>query len=460
MIPGSAVGVFLGDLIYTILAFRLARKTGRTDLTAMPLGIDTPSLFAFSFGIVGPAYLATRDAELTWKISTAVIVCAGLLKMLASIPGPAIRSALPRAALLGPIAAVAILLIAFFASIKIIHSPLVGFASLSVILVCFVGRVRLPFGIPAALAAVGIGLLIHHAGTAAGIPMPEPLASEGGWRFSIPYPTLDFLEGLPLMAPYLTLAIPFALAVVVGGIDVTESAAAAGDDYSTRSILMTDGIATAVSGLCGGVLQTTPYIGHPAYKHMGGGAGYTLATALFIGSGAVWGFLSIIVGTIPEAAAAPILIFIGIEIMAQSFHSTPKEHFAALALAFLPVAASLVLLQERTLLASLGVDPSHLSGEASSTHEALLILGNGFIISSLLWASALSAVIDRHFNRAAFLLIIAGFLSLFGIIHSPFLDGALFWPWRPESRIPLIMAASYLIGAGLTAAIGRTGKID
>ena len=43
MIPGTAVGIFLGDLIYTWLAIRLARKTGRTDVTAMPLGIDTPS---------------------------------------------------------------------------------------------------------------------------------------------------------------------------------------------------------------------------------------------------------------------------------------------------------------------------------------------------------------------------------------------------------------------------------
>ncbi|MBI4714494.1 MAG: MFS transporter, partial [Nitrospirae bacterium] len=77
MIPGTAAGVFLGDLLFTGMAWRLARKTGRTDITAMPLGIDTPSLFAFTFGIVGPAYLATKDADLAWKISMAVIVLAG-----------------------------------------------------------------------------------------------------------------------------------------------------------------------------------------------------------------------------------------------------------------------------------------------------------------------------------------------------------------------------------------------
>ena len=81
----------------------------------------------------------------------------------------------------------------------------------------------------------------------------------------------------------LPVMLPFALATIVGGIDCTESAAAAGDEYDTRTILWTEGIASVLAGLAGGVIQTTPYIGQPAYKTMGGRAGYTLATAVFIG---------------------------------------------------------------------------------------------------------------------------------------------------------------------------------
>jgi len=36
MIPGTAVGVLVGDLIYTMMAFRLAARTGRSDVTAKP----------------------------------------------------------------------------------------------------------------------------------------------------------------------------------------------------------------------------------------------------------------------------------------------------------------------------------------------------------------------------------------------------------------------------------------
>src|SRR5205809_685898 len=55
MVPGTALGVFLGDLAYTVMAFRLARRTGRDDVTAMPLGLDTPSTFAVGLLVLLPA---------------------------------------------------------------------------------------------------------------------------------------------------------------------------------------------------------------------------------------------------------------------------------------------------------------------------------------------------------------------------------------------------------------------
>ena len=58
MIPGTAVGVLAGDLIFTAMAFRLARRTGRADVTAMPLGLDTPSTFGSVILIIGPSFQA------------------------------------------------------------------------------------------------------------------------------------------------------------------------------------------------------------------------------------------------------------------------------------------------------------------------------------------------------------------------------------------------------------------
>ncbi len=145
-------------------------------------------------------------------------------------------------------------------------------------------------------------------------------------------------------ASYLPVAIPLALATVVGGIDCTESASAAGDEYPTGQIIAFEGVATLVGGLFGGVIQTTPYIGHPAYKAMGGRAAYTLATALFVGGAGVFGYFAWIFVLIPKAIVFPILVFVGLEITSQSFHATPWRHYPAVALSCVPALAYLSVL--------------------------------------------------------------------------------------------------------------------
>ena len=141
---------------------------------------------------------------------------------------------------------------------------------------------------------------------------------------------------------YLPLALPFAILTVIGGINVTESARIAGDDYNTRDILLTEAIATLIAGVCGGVSQSTPYIGHPAYKAMGGRAGYTLATGLFIGLGGMLGYIAFMADALPKPALAPILVFVALDITEQSYLATPKRHAAAVTFAVFPSVAQLV----------------------------------------------------------------------------------------------------------------------
>lgn len=206
--------------------------------------------------------------------------------------------------------------------------------------------------------------------------------------------------------------------------------------------------------MCGGVIQSTPYIGHPAYKEMGGRAGYTLATALFIGLGGILGYLSFFVDLLPEAAVAPILIFIGIEITAQAFEATPRQHYKAIALAFLPTIAYLMQIEHGLLLGNLGKTAADLTGEQVASYKATLVLGNGFIVTSLLWGAAFASLLDHRLRRAAAFLFICAIATLFGIIHSPLESGALFLPWAPPEPLVWHLAAGYgvmgLVFLGMT----------
>jgi AGZA family xanthine/uracil permease-like MFS transporter len=262
-----------------------------------------------------------------------------------------------------------------------------------------------------------------------------------GWAF--PVPSLGFIDGIGYAWKYLPIAIPFALAIIVGSIDVTESAAVTGDEYDTRSIILIDGIGTVLTGLFGGVLQTTPYIGHPAYKDMGGRAGYTLATALFIGAGGVIGYLAFFVNLLPRAVVAPILIFVGMEITAQAFEATPKKHAKAVAFAFIPVIAYLMVIELNSVIGALGKTAGDLTGGAKETYRAMLLLGNGFIVSSMIWSAAIAYIVDHRLHTASFYFYAAAVLSLFGVIHSPLADGGLFLPWNSDLSSPMGFFAGY-----------------
>ena len=485
MIPGTAVGVMVGDLIYTAMAFRLARRTGRPDVTAMPLGLDTPSTFGTVFLIIGPAYAKatgrgldpTDAARHAWFLGISMILASGVFKLGCALVSGLIRRLIPRAGLLGSLTAIALVIISFLPLLDIAAQPVAGFAALAVVLVTLTARWELPNRFPGALAGLMVGCVIYYGMHLLGLG--PGIGAEGGvpagFRLALPVPVSEWLtwfEGNWREAVgYLPVAIPLALATVVGGIDCTESAAAAGDDYPTGQIVAAEGLATVVGGLFGGVIQSTPYIGHPAYKAMGARAGYTLATALFVGGAGVFGYFDWIFYLIPKSAIFPVLIFVGLEITAQSFQATARRHYPAVVLACVPALAYLAWIALNQVLPETGKPFEKLSPPVQRWVQTDLMLANGFIVTSLLWGATLSRLIDGRVRSGAATMALAAGFAWFGVIHSPLPDGPIIPPSEAVARLkregrfeasarqtPYHWAAAYA-GISLTLlAVGRLGK--
>jgi AGZA family xanthine/uracil permease-like MFS transporter len=461
MVPGTALGVLIGDIAFFFLAFHLAKKTGRDDVTAMPLGLDTPSTFGMIFFVLGPSFLAGREvlgldaaaaAERTWHIGIWCLVLSGLFKITCAPICGYIRRMVPRAGLLGSLAAIALVLISFMPILDIFAHPLAGMLALAIVLTTLIGRIPFPGNVPGTLGALLVAGTIYYISCAVGLTgyhMPSvptvawlPTQWLEAWSFG-------WLGSFDDALPYLPIAFPFALMTIVGGIDCTESAAAAGDEYDTRQVIAIEGVATLIAGLSGGVIQTTPYIGHPAYKAMGGRAAYSLATALVVGSAGILGYFSILNAYLPAPVVFPILVFVGLEITAQSFYATPKRHYAAVAfgcvpaLAFLALAFPGQLFGDDTAFAA-NFNPGTLADPILKQKlMTLTMLSNGFILISLLWAWALAAIIDRKTTTASIVFVSAAVLTLFGFIHSPLAENRLFLPFGPESWGSAVLDASY-----------------
>ena len=79
MLPGAALSLLVGNLFYAWQAQKLSAATGRQDVTALPYGINTPSMFAYVFLVMLPVKLmasekglSAHDASmLAWRIGLA-----------------------------------------------------------------------------------------------------------------------------------------------------------------------------------------------------------------------------------------------------------------------------------------------------------------------------------------------------------------------------------------------------
>jgi adenine/guanine/hypoxanthine permease len=475
MFPGTALGVLLGNLVYTVMAIRLARRTGRDDVTAMPLGTDTPSTIGVALAVLGPAFIAAKTtmpereaAIVAWQVGMATMVLMGVFKVGMSFVGERIGRWIPAAGLLGSIGGVGVALLGALQLGEIYAEPVVGMIALGLILYALVARIRLPFQAPAVLVAVTVGAVLYYGLGAFGLTVHPVAVPDASMLFALPTPSLGFLAGMPsALRDYLPVALPFAILTIVGGINVTESARLAGDDYKTRDILLTEAVSTLVAGICGGMSQTTPYIGHPAYKAMGGRAGYTLLTGLFVGLGGIFGYIGFMAALLPRPALAPVLFFIGLEIASQAYGATPRRHMAAVTIAVLPSIAVVVqiLLSQvyNGALMSAALDPAGTMQATGLTNPAfvqtvgvMVMLASGFIVTAMLWGAAVAFLTDRQVGAASVTLLICAALALFGFIHSVLPSGGVYFPWTVPSKLPWHWAAAYSGLALVLLALSRT----
>jgi len=232
VLPACAVSLLAGNLFYAWQAKRLAEAEGRDDVTALPYGINTVSLFAYVFLVMLPVKLAAveggaTNAEATriaWQVGLAACAVSGVFELVGSLVAERIRQVTPRAALLGTLAGIAISFIAIDFAVRTFERPLVAMLPLAIVLATYFGRTAMPLRIPGGAWAVMLGSLA--AWILAGIGEPSPVSADGlaegasGVGLHVPVPVLgDLVAGFehPLFASFLvSVMLPMGLFNVLG----------------------------------------------------------------------------------------------------------------------------------------------------------------------------------------------------------------------------------------------------
>src|SRR5580704_12990406 len=108
ILPATGLMMCLSTMYYAFLAYRLAKKTGRTDVCALPSGISVPHMFIVTFVIMLPIALRTGDPIKGWEAGLTWVFVQSFVLMAGGFIAPIIRKITPRAALLGTLAGVSI----------------------------------------------------------------------------------------------------------------------------------------------------------------------------------------------------------------------------------------------------------------------------------------------------------------------------------------------------------------
>jgi len=423
ILPGAAISIFIGNLFYGWQARMEAIRTGRRDTTALPFGINTPSLVAYVFLIMGPVYRETNDWRLAWQAGLFATLVSGIMEALGAFVGDWLRGHTPRAALLSALAGIAITFIAMGFILQIFASPLIAVFPMLLILISYASRIKWPLSLPGGFLAVVVGVALAWL-----------LKSFHLVNFSVPHEHYSFALCPPRFMPkdavallfsssgwkFFAVIMPMGLFNVIGSLQNLESAEAAGDRFKTRPSLLTNGIGTVAACLFGSPFPTTIYIGHPGWKAMGARGGYSMLNGAVIALLCLTGGLTLILRVVPIECTLGILLWIAIIITAQAFQEVPKGHALAVALGLIPAFAAWVLLQIETTLRVAGTS-LYASWDKFGTDlyiKGIVALSQGFILTSMVLSAAVVYMIERKFLRAAAWMFAGSALSATGLIHA------------------------------------------
>ncbi|MEM7180269.1 MAG: NCS2 family permease [Spirochaetota bacterium] len=449
VLPGVAISLVVGNLFYAYQAYKLAQAENRSDVTALPYGINTVSLFAFLFFVMLPVYISTKDYKMAWKIGLLASFLSGLIEFFGAFVAETIRRVTPRAALLSALAGIAITFISMDFLVRTYQRPIIAFIPLGIILLQYFGKVKFPFRIPGGLVSVIAGTLLAWSAGLWDKPMMNAgEVSKSASLLGFYLPTFALFDFFPSLfdgsaKAYISIILPMGLFNVIGSLQNIESAEAAGDRFETRSSLMVNGLGTILGACFGSPFPTTIYIGHPGWKGLGARAGYSVLNAAFMTVVCLFGLMAFVKAVIPIEAGMAIILWIGFIIGSQAFAASPKEHAPAVVIGLFPALAGwAILLIQSVFNYAQGYVNQALSKAGSSetialtlekapldvpflpyTLGGLISLSQGFLLTSMVWGAIAVFIIERDFRKSSYWSFAGAMLAALGLIHSFSLQG-------------------------------------
>jgi AGZA family xanthine/uracil permease-like MFS transporter len=471
IIPGCIAGLVIGNLLYGHLCRQVQKEHGIDTVTALPLGLDMPTTVGMSVTVYGPLFLmlesgqgADSAANIVWYTGMAITIWMALIKAFFSFYGHWIERVFPRSALIGSIVGISVVWLGAAAFMGAFTLPEIGLVSLVIMAYALIAGHRLPFNMPGAVLAIVVSTVIYYLiamfGNIDGYVIPDTRAITP----SIPLPQyMWYTEIFGLSLNYIAVFVPLSILVAASSVNITVGAKMVGDPYDSKRVIQYDALATFLTGIFGGVIQTTPYFGHTTYKRMGGGWLYSTGVAAVLFVGGFSGLIAYLISILPEASFKPILIVVAADIVRISYAGIDSKYAPSIFFAIMPAILNFTHVTVGDLLRNveMGLAKTNIaigavvSSSWFENYELLGALSRGYVLTGILWATAIAFLIDNRTKAASIVLAASGVMAMFGVIHSILPSSAMYYPWDPEiGSLAIRLGWSYFIAAFVCFLIG------
>jgi adenine/guanine/hypoxanthine permease len=441
-LPGYALGLLAGALGLTGLALHLRKRENRTDVTAHVYGNNVPAIIVYTLSIFLPVYLQTHDVMRAWQIGAAAVIWTGVIKLAAAPFASVIRRVIPVPASMSVFGAAMYSYLALALLQRLFDQPIVGLVALAIVGVCVLGNVPITrWRIPPFLVAWIIPLAV---GFGVGYIHPQ----WHGLSFQPPFAGVrGAISAMGMALPYMSVIAPMAIYHVLQAIAAVEGAAAAGDNYDTRGVILSDGIGTLICGMAGSIVTPAIYALHPPYKAMGARISFSIWTPILFMIIVSSGLTLFITQLFPWPILAAMIAYVSVGVGTATLRRVDRKYLSVLLLSFMLPGSAVVLAALNSALPALKLSAANPAVEQALNRAVYLSslkgLGSGFLFLVLIVAAVITEVIDRNFGRAAIWCLLASAFSWVGLMHSAILQ----WRAEPSYAYGWLAAAAIVYSA-------------
>ncbi|MCL2567371.1 MAG: hypothetical protein FWE18_04685 [Alphaproteobacteria bacterium] len=394
ILPSFGLAIIVLQIVLLIYCWIL-NKTG--NVLPLPAGISANRFFVWIFAIMVPTYTATGNLSTALAVGIGANFISSALTMFLALFSNLILRFIPRPALFSTVAGASMAWLILSPLIESFNTPIIAFVCFFIVLCTYAGNLKMP--IPPLFLSIIVGIVIAFATGYADVSAIKSSTAVLG--FYLPSFFSNLLIGIHEAYKFLPIILAITIVELIAGIQGIEQAKNLEAPYNTKFTLFATGFISLLSSFIGNPFTLSILWGYSTWHKIGASRNYIFYLGILFILFSFSGVAYFLMRLIPVASVIPIIVFIGLINIADTFKMHSEKYY-------IPIIIGMIF----PLM-------DFLNTTASGLSKSLSFLANGATLISLLWGSVFVFLIDRKYLHAAIIFLICSILTFIGLIHVP-----------------------------------------